>query len=64
MLDTNLNVPKIVPFYKTTEGLSKKTLHTLINNGLDKYSVIDYIPSYISLENKFIDKIHGAFPPA
>ena len=56
MLDTNLNVPKIVPFYKTTEGLSKKTLHTLINNGLDKYSVIDYIPSYISLENKFIDK--------
>lgn len=56
MLDTNLNVPKIVPFYKTTEGLSKKTLHTLINNGLDKYSITDYIPSYISLENKFIDK--------
>ena len=56
MLDTNLNVPKIVPFYKTTEGLSKKVLHTLINNGLDKYSVIDYIPSYISLDNSFLDK--------
>lgn len=56
MLDTNLNVPKIVPFYKTTEGLSRKVLHTLINNAIEKYSVIDYIPSYISLENKFIDK--------
>ena len=56
MLNMDLSIPKIIPFYRTTEGLSKKVLHTLINNALDKYLVTDYIPSYISLENNFIDK--------
>ena len=56
MLNMNLSVPKIIPFYRTTEGLAKKSLHNLINNALDKYLVTDYIPSYIMKENNFLDK--------
>ena len=56
MFNINIDVPKIIPIYKTTEGLNKKVLHTLINNGIEKYKVTDYVPNYISIENSFIDK--------
>jgi len=56
MLNMDLSVPKIIPFYRTTEGLNKKALHTIINNALDKYLVTDYTPSYITMGNNFLDK--------
>ena len=56
ILNTDLSTPKIIPYYSTTEGLKRKTLHTLILNALDKYMVTDYVPSYISINNNFIDK--------
>ena len=67
MLNVDLSVPKIIPFYRTTEGLKKKTLQNLIHNALDKCLVTDYIPSYIARENNFLDKysalinIHNPF---
>ena len=56
LLNVDLSTPKIIPYYSTTEGLKRKTLHTIILNALDKYMVSDYIPEYISKNNNFIDK--------
>ena len=56
MLNINLDKPSIIPIYRTTEGLKRKTLKSIINNALEKYSVVDYIPEYISNNNKFITK--------
>ncbi len=56
LLNIDLSTPKIIPYYSTTEGLKRKTLHTIILNALDKYMVSDYIPEYISKNNNFIDK--------
>ena len=56
LFNIDLNKPTIIPFYSTTEGLKRKTLKNLINIALDKYSVTDYIPSYISNNNNFISK--------
>ena len=56
LLNVDLSVPNIIPYYSTTEGLKRKVLHTIILNALDKYMVTDYIPSYISRNNNFIDK--------
>ncbi len=56
LFNIDLSKPTIIPFYSTTEGLKRKTLKNIINNALDKYSVTDYIPSYISNNNNFISK--------
>ena len=56
ILNDDLNTPKIIPFYSTTEGLKRKVLHNLILNALDKCNVTDYIPTYISNEHNFLSK--------
>lgn len=57
MLNMNLNIPKIIPFYSTTEHLTKKAIHTLINNALNtNFKIYDYIPDYLSKQYLFIDK--------
>lgn len=56
ILNSDLNDIKIIPFYKTTENLNKKTIHNLINNALENNKLIDYIPNYISSKYSFIEK--------
>ena len=56
LLNDNLDNIKIIPFYKTCEGLNRKTLRKLINTALTNYNPVDYIPDYITLNNSFIDK--------
>lgn len=46
--------PTIIPIYRTTSGLAKKTLHKIILNALTLVKPIDYIPK--SIENSFISK--------
>ncbi len=48
------NKPTIIPIYRTTNGLPKKTLHKIILNALTLVKPIDYIPKYI--EKSFIPK--------
>lgn len=48
------NKPTIIPIYRTTNGLPKKTLHKIILNALTLVKPIDYIPK--SIENSFISK--------
>ena len=50
------NKPTIIPIYRTTKGLPKKTLHKLILNALGLVKSLDYIPNYISNNNSFISK--------
>ncbi len=56
ILNSDLNDIKIIPFYRTTENLNKKTIHNLINNALENNKLIDYIPNYISSKYSFIEK--------
>ena len=57
MFNINLDSVRIIPIYKTTEGLNKKTIHTLINNALEKEkNVISYIPDYLSDRHALMDK--------
>ena len=57
MFNINLDSVRIIPIYKTTEGLNKKTIHTLINNALEKEkNVISYIPDYLSDRHELMDK--------
>lgn len=56
ILNSDLNNIKIIPFYRTTENLNKKTIHNLINNALENNKLIDYIPNYISSKYSFIEK--------
>lgn len=50
--------PKIIPIYHTTSGLSRKKLKRCIEEALKlKCEMIDYIPSPIMLQYKFIDKV-------
>ena len=56
ILNSDLNNIKIIPFYRTTENLNKKTIHNLINNALENNKLIDYIPNYISSKYNFIEK--------
>ena len=59
LLNEDLSIPKIIPYYSTTESLKRKVLHNIILNALDKYMVTDYIPEYISKNNNFIDKYNA-----
>ena len=59
LLNVDLSIPKIIPYYSTTEGLKRKVLHSIILNALDKYMVTDYIPEYISKNNNFIGKYNA-----
>ena len=57
LLNMSLDTPKIIPFYSTTNGLNKKTIHTLINNALEKNTNIpNYIPDYLMDKYNFISK--------
>lgn len=56
LLNENLNNIKIIPFYRTCDGLNRKTLKKLINTALTNYNPVDFIPDYITLNNSFIDK--------
>ena len=56
ILNSDLSDIKIIPFYRTTENLNKKTIHNLINNALENNKLIDYIPNYISSKYSFIEK--------
>ena len=60
ILNSNLNNPNVISFYSTTEGLSKKIIHTLINNALNNTSnVLDYIPEYLISKYSFLDKYNS-----
>ena len=60
ILNSNLNNPNVISFYSTTEGLSKKIIHTIINNALNSnIEVIDYIPEYLISKYSFIDKYNS-----
>jgi ATP-dependent DNA helicase RecG len=50
--------PTIIPIYRTTTGLNRKTLNNIIQNALSvsKNIVIDYIPEYLSTSYLFLDK--------
>lgn len=51
------DVPYIEPIYYTTYGLSRKCLAKIIDNYLDSsFTVLDEVPSYLSLKYGFIDK--------
>ena len=56
LLNENLNNIKIIPFYRTCDGLNRKTLKKIINTALTNYNPVDFIPDYITLNNSFIDK--------
>lgn len=56
LLNENLNNIKIIPFYRTCDGLNRKTLKKIINTALTDYNPVDFIPDYITLNNSFIDK--------
>jgi len=60
ILNANLNNPNVIPFYSTTDGLSKKIIHTIINNALNtNVEVIDYIPEYLMSKYSFIGKYNS-----
>ena len=51
------DVPYIEPIYYTTYGLSRKCLAKIIDNYLNSsFTVLDEVPSYLSLKYGFIDK--------
>ena len=57
MLSPLTNKPTIIPIYRTTQGLPRKTLHKIILNALSEVNNIsDYVPSNYSNEYKFITK--------
>ena len=50
------NIPVIEPIYHVSNGISCKQLNNLINEVHD-VDIIDYIPSYLSLKYKYMDKL-------
>ena len=50
------NKVNIEPIYHLTKGITNTKLNTYINNALESYSEIDYIPDYIQTKYNFISK--------
>lgn len=46
----------IEPIYHLTKGITNKSLNTIINNTLDSYNIIDYIPELLINKYNFISK--------
>lgn len=47
--------PRIEPVYHTTYGLTSKQLHHYITK-IDEYDITSYIPKYLSMKYRFLDK--------
>lgn len=50
------NKVTIEPIYHLTKGITNKSLNTIINNSLDNYNIIDYIPEKLVNKYNFISK--------
>lgn len=50
------NKVTIEPIYHLTKGITNKSLNTIINNSLDSYNIIDYIPEKLVNKYNFISK--------
>lgn len=50
------NKVNIEPIYHLTKGITNKSLNTIINNALDSYNSIDYIPEKLVSKYNFISK--------
>lgn len=46
----------IEPIYHLTKGITNKSLNTIINNSLDSYNIVDYIPEKLVNKYNFISK--------
>lgn len=46
----------IEPIYHLTKGITNKSLNTIINNSLDNYNILDYIPEKLVNKYNFISK--------
>lgn len=50
------NKPIIEPVYHVCNGITSKEINKLINNNIDNYKVVEYIPNYLIDRYKLINK--------
>ena len=50
------NKPIIEPIYHVCNGITSKEINKLINNNIDNYKVVEYIPNYLIDRYKLINK--------